>query len=166
MRQSSRSRSSTLDWGHDGCIRELLQEDGCSSSMYRIMIMYLCWRKKKSWVTCNMSPVINYDYSMICKQSLQYWSMFIFRRLKINHDSHEFILEFSTVVNSYIYAHILGLSMQRYHDCQHFCENYLDRQLFCANLLQLYKFLWLLKYRCKCCVTDNIASILQICCHF
>ncbi len=30
---------------------------------------------------------------------LQYWSMFIFRRLKINHDSHEFILEFGTVAN-------------------------------------------------------------------
>jgi hypothetical protein len=27
--------------------------------------------------------------------------MFIFHRLKINHGSHEFILEFGTVVNSY-----------------------------------------------------------------
>jgi hypothetical protein len=26
--------------------------------------------------------------------------MFIFRRLKINHDSHEFILEFGTVANT------------------------------------------------------------------
>ncbi len=51
----------------------------------------------KNW---NASPVINYDYSMICKPSLQYWSMFIFRRLKINHDSHEIILEFGTVANS------------------------------------------------------------------
>ncbi len=40
-----------------------------------------------------------------------------FCTLKINHDSHEFILEFGTVANSYIYAHILGLSMQRYRDC-------------------------------------------------
>ncbi len=36
---------------------------------------------------------------MYPRVKLQYWLMFIFRRLKINHDSHEFILEFGTVAN-------------------------------------------------------------------
>jgi hypothetical protein len=46
--------------------------------MYKIKITYLCSRKKLLWVTCNMSPGINYDYSMIYKPSLEYWSMFFF----------------------------------------------------------------------------------------
>jgi hypothetical protein len=33
---------------------------------------------------------------------LQCWLMFIFRRLKINHDSHEFILELGTIGNNYL----------------------------------------------------------------
>ncbi len=61
----------------------------------------LCYKKKLSWVTCNTLPVINYDYFMIFKLSFLYWSMFIFHRLKINHDSHEFILKFGTVANNY-----------------------------------------------------------------
>ncbi len=44
-----------------------------------------------------MLSVIDYDYSMIRKTDLQYRPMFIFRRLKINHDSHELILEFGIV---------------------------------------------------------------------
>ncbi len=44
--------------------------------------------------------MINYDFSMIRKPDLQYWPMFIFRRLKINYDPHEFILEFGTVANN------------------------------------------------------------------
>jgi hypothetical protein len=37
MKQSSRSLSSTLDWGHEGRICEVLQKDG-RSSMYKAMI--------------------------------------------------------------------------------------------------------------------------------
>jgi hypothetical protein len=36
---------------------------------------------------------------------LQYWLMFIFRRLKINYDSNEFILEIGTVANTKAVAH-------------------------------------------------------------
>ncbi len=97
MKQSSRSLSSTLDWGHEGHICKVLQEDG-RSTKYRAMITYLCCRKKLSWVTCSILSMINYDCSMSRKPDLHYWP--IFRRLKINHDSHEFILEFGTVTNS------------------------------------------------------------------
>jgi hypothetical protein len=104
--QSNRSLSSTLDWGHEERICEVLQEDG-HSSMYRTMIVYLFCKNKLSWVICNMLSVINYDYSMICKPILQYWPMFIFRRLKINHDSHEFILEFGTCANNNHETHVI-----------------------------------------------------------
>ncbi len=55
---------------------------------------------------CHESPIVHYLvwlYVIIHVHRLdtQYWSMFIFSRLKINHDSHEFILEFSTIANSY-----------------------------------------------------------------
>jgi hypothetical protein len=48
---------------------------------------------------CSILPASDYD--CLCTQAgLRYWLMFFFRRLKINHDSHEFILVFSTVANS------------------------------------------------------------------
>jgi hypothetical protein len=59
-RQRSRSLSSTLDWGHEGRIHEVLQEDGCSS-MYGTMVTQLCCRKKLTWVIYNMLSVINYS---------------------------------------------------------------------------------------------------------
>ncbi len=37
----------------------------------------------------------------VCRLDFQYWLMFIFRRLKINHDPHEFILESRTVAKRY-----------------------------------------------------------------
>ncbi len=49
--------------------------------------------RKLSWVICSMLSGINYDFSMIRKPDF-------FCRLKINHDSHEFILEFSTVATA------------------------------------------------------------------
>jgi hypothetical protein len=93
MKQNGRGLSSTLNWGNAGHIHEVLQEHS-RSSMYRAMITQLCCKKKLSWVTCSMLSVINYDCSMIRKSDLHYWPMFIFRRLKINHDSNKFILEF------------------------------------------------------------------------
>jgi hypothetical protein len=71
MKESNKSLSSILDWGHEGHIREVLQEDGCLS-MYK----YIVPQK---------------EIAMSCL-------MFIFRKLKIN---HEFILEFSTAANTY-----------------------------------------------------------------
>ncbi len=37
MEESSKSLSLTLDWGHEGRIREVLQEDG-RSSIYKVVI--------------------------------------------------------------------------------------------------------------------------------
>ncbi len=89
-REARRKLSLSLEWGHEGHIREVLQEDGCSS-------MY------KSWL-CGLTCIIS-----VCSLSMPYnylrpnWftllTTVIFRRLKINYDSHEFILE--TVVNNY-----------------------------------------------------------------
>jgi hypothetical protein len=92
-REARRRVSLSLEQGHEGGIREVLQEDGCSS-------MY------KSWL-CVLTHIISIcSLSMPCNY-LQLgnwftcWLLFIFRRLKINHDSHEFILESGTVANTY-----------------------------------------------------------------
>ncbi len=47
--------------------------------------------------------------AIICIQEVDphYWLLFIFRRLKINHDSHEFILESGTVANNNVFLGIM-----------------------------------------------------------
>ncbi len=64
------------------------------------------------FVACYPCLIMN----VLCPQAnLQYWSMFIFRRLKINHDSHEFILEFGTVANTYILLKALAFPPAKRH---------------------------------------------------
>jgi hypothetical protein len=64
---------------------------------------------------------------LVLLNEAQYWWLFIFIRLKINHESHEFILESSTIANKY------NLTC-RVHRAIH-------------NLLN-YMFLWVLVYYC------------------
>jgi hypothetical protein len=56
--------------------------------------------KKLPWVPviCHLCFIMIIPYLRV---KLQCWLMFIFCRLKINNDYHEFILEFGTVTNSY-----------------------------------------------------------------
>ncbi len=77
--------------GHEGRIHEVLQEDRCSSmysNYYAFVVMYL-----QVFTHCVAFPAfreIDSYYSLV----------FIFCRLKINHDTHEFILESGTVANT------------------------------------------------------------------
>ncbi len=82
--------SLSLERGHEGCIHEVLQKDGCSS-MYSI---YICL------TSCNVMYSRNMlQFPMFRESDSQYWLVFIFWRLKINHDSHEFKLESGIVAN-------------------------------------------------------------------
>jgi hypothetical protein len=84
--------SSSLERGYEGHIREVLQEDSCSS-------MY-----SNYYITCShvlSCALVIYLQFLTCRETDSwYWLVFIFRRLKINHDSHEFILESGTVANT------------------------------------------------------------------
>jgi hypothetical protein len=83
--------SLSLDQGHEGRIREVLQENSCSS-------MY------KSWL-CVLTCAITVCFRSMSDNYLrpENWFMLLiadyFQRLKINHDSHEFILESGIVAN-------------------------------------------------------------------
>ncbi len=90
-RRTSRRLSLSLERGHEGCIREVLQEDGCSS------MSKLC--------LCVLATTIitsSYHDYLIFRDWLQCWLVFIFHGLKIIHVSHELILESGTVANNVI----------------------------------------------------------------
>ncbi len=76
--------------GHEGNIHEVLQEDR-SSSMYSNYYVLL---------SCISCILVSCCYS--CTQGI--WFVVLigvyFRRLKINHDTYEFILESGTIVNN------------------------------------------------------------------
>jgi hypothetical protein len=83
--------SLSLEQGHEGSIHEVLQEDCCSRMYINFYALSSC-NILYSRIVCNFlhpgNLIRNID-----------WCLF-FRSLKINHDSHEFILESGTVVNS------------------------------------------------------------------
>ncbi len=86
--------SSSLERGHEGCISEVLQEDSCSSvystGNYCVTYSYV--------ISCALVICLQF---LTCREAVSwYWLVFIFRRLKINHDSHEFILESGIVANT------------------------------------------------------------------
>jgi hypothetical protein len=96
-KRASKKLSLPLDRGHERRIREVLQEDG-RSSMYRAIIVWLpIWEKiiMDFWfVACmllRLSCILELSVSL---------TVVYFCRLKINHDSHEFILESGTVVTT------------------------------------------------------------------
>ncbi len=70
------------------------------------MIMWFVFKRKKTGMPCvacviflMLDPIL-----MIVRCTIiiyDSYRLFIFRRLKINHDSHEFFLESSTITNSY-----------------------------------------------------------------
>ncbi len=91
--------------GHDGCIPEVLQEDS-RSSMYTVEYIWcnMCLKEKGNWnVMCHLY-YITYAWLIpmivCCLQLCYFYWFFIFRRLKINHDSYEFILELGTIASS------------------------------------------------------------------
>ncbi len=89
-RKTRRRLSLSLQQGHEGYIREVLQEDGCSS-------MYNSWLR----IFVRIIPCA----LLICPVWYQSWFILLiavyFSRLKIKHDSHEFLLESGTVANIY-----------------------------------------------------------------
>ncbi len=56
-------------------------------------------------IYCNVMYSRNMlQFPMFSESDSKYWLVFIFRRLKINHDSHDFIFESGTVANNkYLY---------------------------------------------------------------
>jgi hypothetical protein len=99
-KRTNKRHSLTLDRGHEGRINEVLQEDG-RSSMYRTIIVWLPVWKKLATNFYNMQPVCCYDY-LVSSNWIAILTDVNFHRLKMNHDSHEFILESGTIANTYI----------------------------------------------------------------
>jgi hypothetical protein len=97
--RTNRRLRSSLDWGHEGCIHEVLQEEG-RSSMYKIITV-----SRKIEIAMSLCNMFSVRIMIIpCPWiGLQCWLMFIFCRLKINHVSHEFILEFTAVAANYLF---------------------------------------------------------------
>jgi hypothetical protein len=85
--------SSSPERGHEGLIHEVPQEDHCS-------IMY------SNYMKFCVVVILLIMHSRIVLLLLYQGNWYIilngvyFRRLKINHDSHEFILESGTVANN------------------------------------------------------------------
>ncbi len=150
-KRSGKRFSLTLDRGHEGRIRKVLQEDSCSSIYRDIATQLSAWKELAwnerivfvlPWLLCN--TIVSYHwvkrsidfYCSHCHDYLQYiivsnyWAkrsidydrfslpwlsydapfasyyelsalliVVYFLRLKINHESHEFILESGTVAN-------------------------------------------------------------------
>jgi hypothetical protein len=91
-----------MDWGREGRIHKVLHEDGCSST-YRAIVVWLPIWKKLAMNECheffNMLLACYYDY-LVSLNWITILTIVYFHRLKINHDSHEFILESGTVANN------------------------------------------------------------------
>jgi hypothetical protein len=90
--------------GHDGSIRKVPKEDSRSST-YRVYDD-VTYAKKKRELKCHVSPAVYllmHDFNTHdCSLSAFYIvpiDCLFFRRLKINHDSHEFIFKFGTIAN-------------------------------------------------------------------
>jgi hypothetical protein len=98
-KRTCKRHSLTLGRGHEGCFREVLQEDS-RSSMYRTIIVWLPAWKILAVNFSNMLHACYYDY-LVSSNWIEILTDVYFHRLKINHDSHEFILESGTVANSF-----------------------------------------------------------------
>ncbi len=99
MEESSKDLSLTLDWSHEGRLREVLQENG-RSRMYKLWLHNYVVKRNghELFVVCYPWLIMIISYS---QARLAILIDFYFHRLKINHDSHEFILEFGTVANTF-----------------------------------------------------------------
>jgi hypothetical protein len=84
--------------GHEGRTREVPQEDRCSCTLTSVYILFC---------NCNIRAlatyVPSYDQQLLSLYVYKFVTVllqvFIFRRLKINHDTHEFVLDSGTVTN-------------------------------------------------------------------
>ncbi len=101
-KRAGKKFSLTRGQGQDGRIREVLQENS-PSSMYKVYDYVTCVKESRK-LRCCVLPALNslclINLSVIIRHC--YWLDFsidclFFCRLKINHDSHGFILEFGTV---------------------------------------------------------------------
>jgi hypothetical protein len=84
--------SSSLERGHEGRILEVPQEDCCSSMYSNVMCLSSC-------IFTYSCIVLLFQYLGKLIHNID-WCLF-FRRLKVNHDVHEFILDSGTIANSY-----------------------------------------------------------------
>ncbi len=92
---------------HDRRICKVLQESS-HSSMYKVYDNVTYAKEKKtemSWVFCLQyicsCLIVVHDYLCLHLPDFSPTDCLFFCRLKINHDSHEFILEFGTNANTY-----------------------------------------------------------------
>jgi hypothetical protein len=92
-REARRKLNLSLERGHEGCIREVLQEDGCSS-------IYKSWLCVLTCIISVSSLSMPYNY-LLPGNLFTLLTAVYFSQVKINHDSHEFILESGNVMNSY-----------------------------------------------------------------
>ncbi len=97
--------SLTRGRGHDGHIRQELQESS-HSSMSKVYDNIIYAKKKRKLRHCELLAIyllmLDYvvrDYLLLTFSGFFLTDCLFFCRLKINHDSHEFILEFGTVAN-------------------------------------------------------------------
>ncbi len=90
---------------HDRCIPEVLQDSG-RSSMYKVYDNISYAKRKENWDVASCLHYIAHVWLcslwlfLVCIARFFPSGCLFFCRLKINHDSHEFILEFGTVANS------------------------------------------------------------------
>jgi hypothetical protein len=77
--------------------------------------------------------VICLQFLMFKETDSQYWLVFIFRRLKINHDSHEFTLESGTVANR---NHSLFLTCEEKKQVTHASSTWVELYLSNYSILQ------------------------------
>jgi hypothetical protein len=91
------------------------------SSMYKIyieiVVAWFVWKKWRKDSECRISPAW-----LTCLQDavhiLSIWLICLFLcRLKINHDSYEFILEFGTIANTYIYIYTVYINIWKTEVC-------------------------------------------------
>jgi hypothetical protein len=79
------------DRGHEGCIREVPQEDRCSSIYINYYALSPCIYMHLRFMLLSLHPgnlIRNIDW-------------YLFSQVKINHDVREFILDSGTIANTY-----------------------------------------------------------------
>ncbi len=88
---------------HEGRIREVPQESWCSSKYINCVYIALQWKSKSCYIR---TLFMNNSYRLLACTS--FCDCIItgvyFRRLTINHESHEFILESATVANTFCWC--------------------------------------------------------------
>ncbi len=107
LKRAGKRFSLTRGRGHDRRIHEVLQESS-HSSMYKVYDNVIN-AKKKGKLRCCKLLMLDYvvrDYSLSTLPDFSLLIVYFSCRLKISHDSHEFILEFGTVMNTSEYLKV------------------------------------------------------------